>query len=258
MSKLKFSILLFTGGLLFGLSPTIALSQDAAPPRDHGDGWDNAPVAGAAAPGGPADARRPQPPRGDQDGPPGPPEMRGDARDDQRQPPHGANPRLFRQPRAEGRDRPARLEGPGGRGENGPPRAGGPEGDRPQPPGPPHGLPPGFAPRGREDFESLRTTDPELFKAVQEDRDLERQTRDQADQYRRANKDEQAKIKEKLVEIVNKHFEVRQQLRSLEVKHIEQQLKQLRDRIDQRTKNRKEIVDKRIIELTGADEGEHF
>ena len=108
------------------------------------------------------------------------------------------------------------------------------------------------------DFESLKTSDPELFKAMQEDFDLERQSRDQADQYRRAGKDEKAKIKEKLVEIVNKHFEVRQQLRNLEVKRLDQQLKQLRDKIDQRTKNRKEIVEKRVIELTGADEGEHF
>ena len=93
---------------------------------------------------------------------------------------------------------------------------------------------------------------------MQEDRDLERQTRDQADQYRRAGKDEQAKIKEKLAEIVTKHFEVRQQLRNLEVKRLDQQLKQLRDKIDQREKTRKTIVEKRIIELTGADEEEHF
>ncbi len=93
---------------------------------------------------------------------------------------------------------------------------------------------------------------------MQEDRDLERQTRDQAEQYRRAGKGEQAKLNEKLLEIVNKHFAVRQQLRNLEVKRLEQQLKQLRDKIDQREKNRKEIVEKRIIELTGADEGEHF
>ncbi len=97
-----------------------------------------------------------------------------------------------------------------------------------------------------------------MFKAIQEDRDLERQSRDQADQYRRAGKDEKAKIKEKLVEIVNQHFAVRQQLRNLEVKRLEQKLTQLHDKIDQRAKNRKEIVEKRIVELTGADEGEHF
>ena len=144
-------------------------------------------------------------------------------------------------------------EGPGGPDAMGPPPRRGPQGDRPLPPGPPPRLPQ----RGREDLESLRTSDPELFKAMQEDRDLERQSRDQAQQYRRADKDEQAKIKEKLVEIVNKHFEVRQQLRSLEVKRLEQQLKQLRDKIDQRAKDRKDIVEKRIVELTGADE-EHF
>jgi uncharacterized membrane protein YccC len=106
-------------------------------------------------------------------------------------------------------------------------------------------------------LQSLKTRDPELYKATQEDRDLERQTHDLAEQYRRASKDEQAKIKEKLVDIVTKHFEVRQQLRNLEVKRLEQQLKQLRDKIDQRAKNRKEIVEKRVVELTVADE-EHF
>jgi len=250
MSWLKVSILLSTGVLLVGLSSTAAMSQGAAPPpRDRGDGWDNAPVPGAPAP----DARRPRSPRRDQDGPSGPPEMRDDANRDQPQPPPGVGPRRRPESRTDGRDRRPPSEGPGGPGENGPPPRGGPDGDR-QPPGPP----PAYPPRDREDFGSLKTRDPELFKAIQEDRDLERQTRDQADQYRHASKDEQTKIKEKLVEIVSKHFEVRQQLRNLEVKQLEQQLKQLRDKIDQREKNRKEIVEKRIIELTGADEGERF
>ncbi len=110
----------------------------------------------------------------------------------------------------------------------------------------------------RMDMESLRTRDPELYKLMQQDRDLERQTRDQAEQYRRAGKDEQAKIKEKLAEIVNKHFAVRQQLRLLEVKRLEQQVKQLHDRIEQRDKNRKEIVGKRITELIGDDQSDRF
>jgi hypothetical protein len=248
MSWLKLSLVLSTGVLLVGLCNRAALSQEPAPPRDRGDGWDGGPM-----PGGPAAARRPQPPRDDEDGPPGPPELR-DGGGDQRQPPGDARERRPPRPRREDRDRPAPPEGPDGPGDNGPPPPGGPEGDRRQPPGPP----PGYLPHGREDFESLKTKDPELFKAIQEDRDLERQTRDQADQYRRANKDQQAKIKANLAEIVNKHFEVRQQLRNLEVKRLEQQLKQLRDKIDQRSKNRKEIVEKRITELTGADEGERF
>ena len=178
---------------------------------------------------------------------PGPPDIRGNAGDDQ--PPPGGDRRPPRPPRGDG-DRSGPPEGPDGPAENGPPR-GGPDGM--PPPGP---LPGG--PGGRDDFESLKTRDPELYKAMQEDRDLERQTRDQAEQYRRADKDEKAKIKDKLVELVGKHFEVRQQLRNLEVKRIEQQLKQLRDKIETREKNRKDIIQKRIVELTGADDGEHF
>ena len=240
MSWLKISIVLSAGVLLVAQSSTTAMSQEPPPPRDRGAGWDGGPGPEGPVPGGPGDprrangARRPQPPRGDEEGPPGPAGMRGGDRGDPWQPmAPGGNPRRALQFR----------EGPGH-----------PEGEGPQPPGPP----PGYSPRGREDFESLKMKDPELYKAIREDYDLEFQSREQADQFRRAGKGEQAKIKEKLLEIVNKHFEVRQQLRSLEVKRLEQQLKQLRDKIDQRAKDRKDIVAKRMIELTGADEGERF
>jgi hypothetical protein len=108
------------------------------------------------------------------------------------------------------------------------------------------------------DFQSLKTRDPELYKLMQSDRDMERQTHDMAERYRRADKDEQAKIKTTLSELVGKHFEVRQQLRTLEVKRLEQQVKQLREKIDQREKNRKDIVGKRVTELIGPEEEEHF
>jgi len=254
MSWLKFSLVLSTGVLLVGISSRIAMSQDAPPPRDCDIAWNDGPPTGGPEQGRPprpqGGERRAMPPRGNEDGPPGPPEMRGGPDGDRPQPPRGE-----RRPLRPGEDRDRRppQEGPGGPGENGPP-PGGPEGDRPQP----SGMQPGSPMRGREDFEMLKTRDPELFKAIQADHDLERQTHDQAEQYRRASKDEQANIKEKLVEIVSKHFEVRQQLRNLEVKRIEQQMKLLRDKIEQRAKNRKEIVEKRIIELTGADEGERF
>ncbi len=244
MSSLKFS-LVFCGGLaLVGLIASSAMSQDSQP-RNSGSGWDKGPV-----PGGPpgqrgADGpRRPRLQRGDEQGPPGP-------MDD--------DPRRGGPPRGEQGDRrgPPEGFGPGRPGENGPPRGldgRGPDGRGPDGAG---GQPPGrFGPP--LDFESLKTRDPELYKAMQDDRDLERQTRDQAEQYRRADKDEQAKIKAKLTEIVDKHFAVRQQLRSLEVKRLEQQVKQLRERIDQREKDRKDIVVKRITELIGTDDAEHF
>ncbi len=249
MSWIKPSIILSTGILLAGLS-SMAKSADAPPPRDSGAVWDNGPLPGRPAPGEAAAARRPQPPRDDEGGPPGPPEIR-DIAGLEQPPPDGANPQRPLRPRPEDRERPRRPKGAEGPGENGPPPDG-PQGDRP--PGPP----PRYPPRGRDDLESLKASDPALYKAIQEDRDLERQTRDQADQYRHAGKVEQAKIKEKLTEIVGKHFEVRQQLRNLEVKQLEQQLKVLREKIDQREKDRKDIVEKRVIELTASDDDEHF
>ena len=147
--------------------------------------------------------------------------------------------------------------GRGGRGEDGPRGRGGRGG--PDENGPPGRGPDGSGPMGSPlDFQSLQTRDPELYKLTQQDRDLERQTHDLVDQFRRTGSSEQAKLKEKLADTVNKHFAVRQQLRTLEVKRLEQQVKQLRDRIEQREKDRKDIVAKRIDELTGADDGERF
>ena len=187
MSWLKFSFVLSTGLSLFGLTSRMALSAEAPPPSTRDSAWDGGPLGGPSPsrqPPAQGDERRARPPRVDDSGPPGPPEARGG------QPPFG----------------------PAGIGTFGGMPPGGPAGQ--QPPGPP----PAFPPRGPNDFEAMRTNDPELYKAMQEDFNLERQSRDLADQYRRAGKADQAKIKEKLVEIVNKHFEVRQQLRNLEVK----------------------------------------
>jgi hypothetical protein len=246
MTCWKSSLLLCAGVLLAGLAAQRAMSQDPAPPRDTATGWDNGPTPGGRV-GSPRaqGPRRPQADRGDARTPLGGPDLDDGPRGDRPQPP-GANSRRPPLPRGNQGDRPEPPDGPRGPGEKGPPMRGGPDGS--QPPGP----------WLRMDMETLKTRDPELYKAMQEDRELERQTRDQAEQYREAGKDEQAKIKDKLGEIVNKHFAVRQQLRTLEVKRLEQQVKQLREKIEQREKSRKDIVAKRLSELIGEDEGEHF
>jgi hypothetical protein len=227
MTWMKFSVLLVPGFVLAGLQPTAVLSQDKPAAKAQSDDWDRGPVSGGQA-------GRPKPPRDVQGGPGGRPDDGGG-------------------PRRPPRDRPGPPDGPDGpQGGPGRPQGpGGPDGER-------RGPPPGFPPRGHEGFESLKTTDPELYTAINEDRNLDRQACDQAELYRHAGKDERAKIKEKLTEIVGKHFEARQKLRILEVKRLEQQLTQLREKIDQREKSRKEIVDKRILQLTSPDPEDRF
>jgi hypothetical protein len=248
--SIRFSTLLGAGVVLMGFVASLAQAADPPADRDADSSWDKGPVTrpDAARPG---PMRRVQPPRGDEDGPPGPPDLRDRPGPGPDSPQRGSRRPLG--PRDSDRDRPFPPGGQRGP-DDGLPMPGGPRENRPQPPGPP----PGYPPRPREDFEMMRTRDPELFKAMQEDRELERQTRELAEQHRRAGADERGKVKEQLNEIVAKHFEVRQQLRTLEVKRLEQQVKQLHEKIEQRAKNRKEIIQKRLTELIGEDDAEHF
>ncbi len=66
------------------------------------------------------------------------------------------------------------------------------------------------------------------------------------------------KLKPQITELVNKHFDVRQQRRSLELKRLEDELQRLRETIDRRSKARKEIVEKRVSELIGREDDLRF
>ena len=100
--------------------------------------------------------------------------------------------------------------------------------------------------------------DPEMYRLLKADADLDRKSRELAVAYRQAPDDQRDKIKELLEQVVNEHFEVRQQRRSLELKRLEDELKSLRDRMDRRAKARKEIVEKRVSTLLGIEDDLHF
>ena len=102
-------------------------------------------------------------------------------------------------------------------------------------------------------MESIKDRDPEMYKVLKEDRDLEHRTRELVEQYRRASGDDRSKIKQQLEETVSKHFDVRQQRRTLELKRLEGELQRLREVIARRDKSRKEIVEKRITTLLGTE-----
>jgi hypothetical protein len=97
-----------------------------------------------------------------------------------------------------------------------------------------------------------------MFKLMKEDMDLDRQSRDLVLQYRKATSDQRDKIKAMVVETVNKHFDVRQQRRALELKRLEEELQRLRDSVEHRTRARKELVEKRVSELLGKDDQAGF
>lgn len=105
--------------------------------------------------------------------------------------------------------------------------------------------PPGF------DFGRLEQDDPEMFKLVEDDQKYEAESLALAAKVRAAKPEEREKLRAELAVSVGKHFEVRQARRELQLKRMEEQLKQLRTAIESRNKGRDEIVAKRLTELVG-------
>ena len=117
----------------------------------------------------------------------------------------------------------------------------------------------GFPPRGPfPDWKSLEKKDPELFKVLRTEMDLERQTRDAVRDYREADSAKREEIKKQVEKLVTQQFEVRQQRRQLELKRFETELQSVRDAIERRNKNRQQIIERRVAELLGQDEDTAF
>jgi hypothetical protein len=117
------------------------------------------------------------------------------------------------------------------------------------------GLPDGFG-RGSSairpsELERMAEDDPEMHKLVLEDMRLEEASLDLANQFRAAKPEDREKLRADLAVQVNKHFDVRQQRRELQLKRLEDELKRLREAIESRTRGRDEIVQKRLIDLVG-------
>jgi hypothetical protein len=87
---------------------------------------------------------------------------------------------------------------------------------------------------------------------------MERKTLEISDQLRQLPRDQRVKLKEQLTTLLNEHFDVRQKRRELQIKRMEEELKKLRDGITKRSESRKEIVGKRLNELTGDENDQDF
>jgi hypothetical protein len=202
-----------------------------------------------------------------QDGPPGPPQKpeawdgeRGPGARGEFPPPKPPLDMDSRGPRP-GDERGWQQGPPRGDDRRGPPRDGDRRGPMPKegregrlPPGPPPGDLPGGPRWPHEDWRSMEQNDPEMFKLLREDMELERQTREMAMQFRRAPKEEREKIKAHVQEIVTKHFDVRQKRRQMELKRLEDELKRLQNAMEKREKSRQDLINRRVNDLVGSEE----
>ena len=179
----------------------------------------------------PFDDRADRPPRPQEFGPEGEP----------RHPPVGGFPRP-----------PRGFDGPPPEGDR-PPRGGfGPPGYPSEPGGqrPPRPIPSPPA--------ALEKYDPELYQLLKDDQELERQTADLAMRWRRAPREEREALQKELTEAVDKHFDLRQQRRRLQLKRLEEELQALRDAIEKRDAARQDVIQQRVSELLGTDDHIRF
>jgi hypothetical protein len=94
--------------------------------------------------------------------------------------------------------------------------------------------------------------DPARFEREKKIAEFERQSRELAGSYSKAQ-DEAARktFRANLAEVVTQLFDLREQNRQEEVRRMETELKRLKDTLEQRQKNRANIIERRIQQLTG-------
>jgi hypothetical protein len=95
--------------------------------------------------------------------------------------------------------------------------------------------------------------DKEMQELVKKESELAKKTQELVANLKGAAADKKAEIRTQLVSTVEAHFAVRQEQRELQLKRIEEEVKKLREAIEKRTTSKKEIIERRIAELTGED-----
>lgn len=103
-----------------------------------------------------------------------------------------------------------------------------------------------------EEMDRMRRQDPEMFTLVEQDQQLERECSKMAEQIRQqTDKTANKEARDKLAEVVKKHFDVRQKQRQLRLTRLEEELKRVKEAVEARQAQAEQIIKRRLNELTG-------
>jgi hypothetical protein len=98
----------------------------------------------------------------------------------------------------------------------------------------------------------LQKENPVRFERESKIRDLERQSHELGESYRKAQDEATRKtVRSNLANVLTQLFDLREMNRQEEVKRLEAELKRLKDTLAQRQQNRANIIERRIQQLTG-------
>ena len=122
----------------------------------------------------------------------------------------------------------------------------------------------GRGPRDRRwRHEVDRRRDPKMYELKKMDFELERKSRAVSEDYKRVIDSAQSgpdleEMRNEINELVTQHFDVRQKRRLLELQRVREQLKRLEESIESRADARKQIISRRLAELTGEEDDLSF
>jgi len=104
--------------------------------------------------------------------------------------------------------------------------------------------------REMQELAELRRRDPRRFELTRQDRQLERESLELAEQIRdAADPDEAAELRQRLREVLQQAFDVRMELRRLEAEEIRRKLERLEKILDARAAAKDKIVERRLRQL---------
>lgn len=100
-------------------------------------------------------------------------------------------------------------------------------------------------------LERLQRKDPERYEQVFKIHSMEAKSKALGRRYREADEAEKAKIKTQLQSLLGELFDLRNLDREEEVSRLEKRLDELRRSLAMREKNKEQIIERRLLQLTG-------
>ncbi len=101
-------------------------------------------------------------------------------------------------------------------------------------------------------LEDLKESDPERYEKVSAERNLDRQVRDLARQYKReTDSSEKSRLEGEILTLLQQQFDFRQIHRNEEIDRLEKRLAELKANNQDRVDNKDEIIQRRVEQLLG-------
>lgn len=107
------------------------------------------------------------------------------------------------------------------------------------------------------DIENMRKNDPERFKLLQADAEMDRKIKELVFKFKKENDVEKKEaLRKEITELCAKHFEVRQQRREMDLARMKAWLNQMEQGIEKSRRNKDKIIEQRIKFLLDDNLGE--